>query len=185
MIGNSRDTVKKSIFCFVLFLLVLFVEFGLLIVTAIALMPAGRAVACCPRPTRAPTAWAVVQLLSYRKSTRCSTKAAAGTVIRRADDEEVVVALGTVTSPIAPVLRRGRAVGYLLTLSAQWLVAAVAGEVPILWSVATVSTGLHHWLVGRAVQIIIVVADVAAVLVVELAATRVLIVRRVVRLAEL
>jgi len=125
-------------------LLVLFVEFGLLIVTAIALMPASRTVACCPRPTRAPTAWAFIQLLSCRKSTRYSTKAAASTVIGGADDEEVGVALGTVTRPLPPVLRRGRAIGCLFAVSTQRIVAAIAGEVPVLWCVAAVSAALYH-----------------------------------------
>jgi hypothetical protein len=148
-------------------------------------MPASRAVACCPRPTRAPTAWAFIQLLSYRKSTRCSTKAAAGTVIRRADKLEGEVAVSAVARPIAPVLRRGRAIELLFTGDTQRIVAAVGREMAVLRNVAAVRAALHHWLVGRAVQIIIVVADVAAVLVVELAAARVLIVRRIMRLAEL
>jgi hypothetical protein len=87
---------------------------------------------------------------------------------------------------LPPVLRRGRAIGCLLTVSTQRIVAAIAGEVPVLWLITAVSAGPGLWLlrpVGRTVQIIIVVADVAAEIVVELAATRVLIVRRIMRLA--
>lgn len=175
---------KKINFLFY-FLFVLFVEFGLLLLTAIALLPAARAVAVRSWPRRAGTAEALlVHLFSSRwKSTRRGAETTAGTVIRRADDEEVGVALGTVTRPLTPVLRRGRTVGSLLAVSAQWLVAAVAGEVAVLRDVAAVSAGL--WPIRRAVQIIIVIADVAAEIIVELAVTRVLIVRRVVRLAEL
>jgi hypothetical protein len=116
-----------------------------------------------------------------------------------------------VTRSLTPVLRRGRAVGSLLTVSTQRIVAAIAGEVPVLWCVAAVSTGLLRAktylparravpvaqqdrfsflpleptvctvlcllcrLVRRAVQIIIVIADAVAAVVVELAAARVLV----------
>ena len=152
-----------------------FVEFGLLIITAIALMPASRAVACCPRPTRAPTAWALIQLLSCRKSTHCSAKAAAGTVIRRTDEVEGEVAVSAVARPIAPVIRRGRAIELLFTGDTQRIVASVGGEVAILRNVAAVRATLHHWIMGSVSQIITFIADVAAVL----------IRRRIVGLAEI
>ena len=115
-----------------------FVEFGLLIVTAIALMPAGRAVTIRSWPRGAPTAWAVVQLLSCRKSTRRGAETTAGTVIRGADDEEVGVALCTVTRPLTPVLRRGRAIELLFAGDTQRIVATVGGEVAVLRNVAAV-----------------------------------------------
>ena len=116
---------------------------GLLIITAIALMPAGRAVAVGSWPRGAPTAWAVVQLLSGRcSSTRRSTDTTAGTVIRGADDEEVGVALCAVTRPLTPVLRRGRAIELLFARDTQRIVAAVGGEVAVLRNVAAVRAGL-------------------------------------------
>lgn len=144
-------------------------------------MPASRAVACCPRPTRAPTAWAFIQLLSCRKSTRCSAKTAAGTVIRRADELEGEVAVSAVACPLSPVLRRGRTEELLFAGNTQWLITAIRGEVSVLRNVAAVKATLHHWLVGRAVQIIIVVADAVAEIIVELAAA---LMRRTVRLTE-
>jgi hypothetical protein len=174
---------KNQFFVLFFILLVLFIEFGLLIVTTVALMPASRAIACCPRPTRAPTAWAFIQLLSYRKSTRCSTKAAAGTVIRRADEVEREVAVGAVARPITPVLRRGRAIELLFTGNTQRIVASVGGEVAVLRNIAAVRAALHHWLVVS--QIITFIADVAAVLVIDLTTTLVLIRRRIVGLAEI
>jgi len=90
-----------------------------------------------------------------------------------------------VAGPLPPVLRGRRAIGCLLTVNTQRIIAAIAGKVPILWLIATVSTALDLRLIRRAVQIIIIVADIAAKIIVKLAAARVLIVRRIVRLAEL
>jgi len=59
--------------------------------------------------------------------------------------------------------------------------AAVGREMAVLRNVAAVRAALHHWLVERAVQIIIVVADAVAEIIVELAAA---LMRRTVRLTE-
>jgi hypothetical protein len=78
-----------------------------------------------------------------------------------------------VARPIAPVIRRWRAIELLFTGNTQRIVASVGGEVAILRNVAAVRAALHHWLVVS--QIITFIADVAAVL----------IVRRIVGLAEI
>jgi hypothetical protein len=47
-----------------------------------------------------------------------------------------------VTSPFAPVVRRGRAIEFLLAVRTERLLTAVAGEVTILWHMTTVGAGL-------------------------------------------
>jgi hypothetical protein len=86
-----------------------------------------------------------------------------------------------VACPLSPVLRRGRTEELLFAGGAQWLITAIRGEVSVLRNVAAVKATLHHWLVERAVQIIIVVADAVAEIIVELAAA---LMRRTVRLTE-
>ena len=150
-------------------------------------MPASRAISCCTWPTRTATTWAVVKLLRRRKCSFCRTRPAAGAVVGGANEVKEEITLCTVACALAPVLGRGRTEELLFAGGAQWLITAIGGEVAVLRNVAAVGAGLDLLLrpVGWAERIIVIVADAVAEIVVELAAARVLIVRRVVRLAEL
>jgi len=82
-----------------------------------------------------------------------------------------------VACSLSPVLRRGRTEELLFAGNTQRIVAAVGREMAVLRNVAAVGAGLDLLLrpVGWAERIIIVIADVAAAVVVKLAAAQVLV----------